>query len=82
MSDRRAYFKAYAAANRDKRREANRRWREKDRQAYNARQKTNNRRLRGLEEPQAVLPQPVNPSRLALLKARFSALRHESHPIV
>lgn len=43
---RKDYFRAYAAANRARRREANRRWREKDRTSYNARQKANNERWR------------------------------------
>lgn len=58
---RRAYFRAYAAANRERRRLANERWREKDRLAYNARQKAANerwRRAHGIQPRPPAMPKP------------------------
>lgn len=89
MKDRTEYFRAYAAANRERRREANRRWREKDRLAYNARQKINNtrwRRAHGVQPrpPAKPKPKPVKvpkpkvitvPREIDDVSARFAAYR-------
>lgn len=61
MKDRTEYFRAYAAANRERRREANRRWREKDRLAYNAGQKARNERWRRAHGIQPRLPAKPKP---------------------
>lgn len=70
---RRVYFQSYAAANRARRREANRRWREKDRLAYNAGQKARNerwRRAHGIQPRPPAKPKPVKAVRLMPVKPK------------
>lgn len=55
---RRAYFQAYARLNKERRAENAKRWREGNRQAYNAMQREFNRRYR---QQAGATPRPVKP---------------------
>lgn len=74
---RRAYFRAYAKANREKRKAYMAGWREANRERYNAMQLIANRRLRASKAGSTSVPapDPEKVKRINYLKARLDAVR-------